>query len=143
MACPELLAGGVVLRGWDDGGEGVFELLIDIDVFEDHELGAGLALVESAGASGNNDDRRIGGLGTSLDGGDEFAAVHKGHLHIGDDEARGDAIEDLKSIAPVGSRFDGKSAFFEEAADGMPDQHRIIDDQGDRRHEDPCTHTCK
>lgn|SRR5580704_67339 len=132
----ELFSGGVLFRDLraNGFGEGFFELLVDVDVFKDDELRALFALIEAAGASSDDNDGNVGGLGSSFDGGDEFAAAHKGHLHIGDDEIGADAVDDLKRVAAIGGRLHREAALFEEAADGMTDEHRIVDDQCDKGH---------
>lgn len=131
-----LFAGGVAFGGALSGNrdQSVFKLFLDIDIFEDREFGTSFFAVIAAGSSGHDHDWDLRGGGLALDRRDQFAATHDRHLHIRNDQAREDALEDLERFNSVRGGLYAETMVFEKAADGMPDHHRIIDDQRHNRH---------
>ena len=71
--------------------------------------------------------------GLSLERSDQFGAAHLGHLHIGDDDVGMNAIDDGQRFLAVGGRFHGIATLFEKSANGVPDEHGIVYNQGDER----------
>ena len=108
---------------------GEVELLNDVDVLKNDCLDTtvvyGLGI---AGASGEDNDGDVGGLGAGLDGGDQFGAVHLRHLQIGDDDIRRDVAHDLECFVAIGGGLDEEAALFEVSTDGVTDEHGVVND---------------
>ena len=73
--------------------------------------------------------------GFFFSGRDQFAARHLRHLHVGNDQVRMHALENLQRLQAIGGRLHRKAALFQKAADGIADQHGIVDYQRYGRHE--------
>jgi hypothetical protein len=116
---------------WDSLGDGEIELVDDVDVLEDDGIGAVfLDRVEAGGAAGEYDDGNVNRFRPGFDGGDQFATGHSGHLEISDDDVRGDVVQDIEGLGTVGGGLDKESALLEITADGVADQHGIVNHNG-------------
>src|ERR1700678_1192607 len=116
------------------GIQRLFQLALDVDVFVDSEVGALLFFAEAATPAGNNDDGNVSRLRVLLQRGNQFAARHFWHLHVGDNQVRTDALQNLQRLHTIGGRLHCEAALFKKAADGITDEHGIVDNQRYRRH---------
>ena len=66
---------------------------------------------------------------------DQFPARHLWHLHVGDDQVRLHTFKNLQGLHAVGGGLHRKAALFQKAANGVADEHRIVDHQRYGRHE--------
>ena len=109
------------------------KLGLDIDVLENGEIGAVFLGIESAVLAGHDHDRDVRSFGLGLERGDEFGAAHPGHLHVRDNDVGMNPLRDGQRFFAVGCRFHAVPPLLEKAAYGVPDQHGIVNNQGDKR----------
>jgi len=85
-------------------------------------------------AAGEDHDGDGGSLRARPERGDEFEARHPGHLQVGDDHGRTDFRQLLQRFGAAGGGLHLESARFQEAADGVADEHGVVHDQNCGRH---------
>ena len=124
LSCPPPL--GAIAQ---DSAERFGELGFDLDVFGNDKIGALFFLIEAALLTGNDDDGDVSGLGLRFERGDQFAAAHLRHLHVGDDQIGADPPESFQRLLTVCRRFHGKPTFFEKTAHRVADEHGIVHHQ--------------
>src|SRR5450755_1708121 len=118
------------------------ELILNIDIFENRKRGALFFFLEATLFAGDNHDRDLGGVRMALQGSDEFAATHLGHVHVGDDDVGATTLQRLERLLTIGRRFYSKTALLEKTANGMPDQHGVVNDQSYEWHYRPLFLIC-
>ncbi len=57
-------------------------------------------------------------------------AIHFRHLQVSENDVRANAVKHFQGFGAIGRRFNLESTGFQEAANGMPNQHGIVNDQG-------------
>src|SRR5512147_2707966 len=113
---------------WEDCVQGAIKLLVDIDVFVDHLVGARfLAQSGNRTPPGHYNDRELCSVGSAFQDCDQLGAGHLGHLQVGHDDAGSYVPQHLQGGHSIRSRLDQKATLFEVAADRMANQHGIVD----------------
>jgi len=82
--------------------ERIGQLMLDINVFEDDEVGSRFGLLKATLPAGNDYDWDSGQGGVVFDRSDEFAAAHHGHLDVGDNDVRAHPVQGFECLLSVG-----------------------------------------
>lgn len=116
--------------------EGGGELFDEVDIFVNDVIGAfDRDWRGGATASGDDEDADIGQSRTITNFPNKKSAGQFRHHQVGDDEGRGQVFEKEECFHSIAGALDLKSAVFKEAANGVPDEQGIVDDEGGLMHE--------
>ena len=119
--------------GSEDGFERFFKLGFNVDVFEDGEVCPVFWATNPLFFPATMMIGMSRGLGLRLECGDQFRAAHLRHLHVGDDDVGMYPLDDGNSFLAVAGRLYSMATLFKKPANGVPDEHGVIHNQGYER----------
>ncbi|HMC30549.1 MAG TPA: hypothetical protein VKL99_06905 [Candidatus Angelobacter sp.] len=105
------------------------ELRLNIQILRDHELSArrGARSGQRLGCKHNHGNR--GELWVGVQDFNEMMPVQTGHLQVSENHVRTERFKGLQGLGAVVYSLHRKSLLFQETAQDVTDQHRIINDE--------------